>query len=288
MPFKRLSRRGKQFIERVAATSDNLIQGRNNYSLPFTNISNETEFRANIDGVKTNADVAERLKIWFEQYAFLYDLDSNIIAAQTFQESRFRLWNYAGGRSSASGIAQFTMTTMSDVIINRGFTEPRLTDNDIVLLTSGMEKPFQRSSYRLADKNPTIRNRARFNRVVLFQNMLDHTEIMIKVQCNLMRFISNRNNEIAASCLFAYNRGSGLTSETYGDLIKKTKSRFGENYIIEGVNYVNFIFGYLGDQNHTNVKKLDNTVRGFSFGYKIDFTSLADFNTEGTNPILLA
>lgn len=270
---KRLTEEGKKFIRTICSgDSNDKISGKNRYNLPFSTIEDTvTVFTSQaIDHlgkpITSNKQLAEALIYWFDKYAAEYDLDANIIAAQAYQESGYKIWNYAPRPSTASGISQFVGLTFYEVIIRNMGPAPHLSESEKAKLTANLTNPTLQTSY----SNYVIGSDSRNNRVKLFQNIIDNPDLMIKAQCKLMKFISDRNNGLASSALFAYNRGSGYKSQDYLSLVKHVANDKGTAYIQEGVNYVEKIFGYLGDKENTKISTLGKP-KGIWFGYKLDF-----------------
>ena len=279
MSFKKLTNEGKKFIRTITKGDGNsLLTGRNRYTLPFSDLEGiTTTFTSNaLDRfgrpITTNSQLGESLIFWFDFYAKQYDIDANIIAAQAYQESVYKVWNYAA-TSTASGISQFIGITVYDTIIKNRGVSPNFFASEIAKITKNLELPDQLDSYKQRGKgtSPSSRKRARTNRSKLHQNIIDNPDLMIKAQCKLMRTIADRNNRLASNSLFAYNRGSGLRGTTYTEIIRKTSQEKGNEYIKEGIIYVERIFGYLGDKDNTEVS-LPSVVKGIWFGYDIDFT----------------
>lgn len=278
---KKLTEEGKKFIRTVCSgTNSSKLVGKNSYNLPFSTIENtETVFKSNaIDQfgkpIITNNQLAEALIFWFNKYSEIYDLDANIIAAQAYAESAYNVWTYAPKPSSASGISQFIGAAFFDVVIRDFGPEPHFSLEEKNKLTQNIINPTLITSYTKFNTNSDARN----NRKFLHQNIIDNPELMIKAQCKLMKYISNRNNSLASSTLFAYNRGSGYKSNDYLSLVKYVANEKGSDYIKEGINYVEKIFGFLGDKNNTKVANL-NKPTGVWFGYDIDF-NFDNFNAS--------
>lgn len=278
---KKITKSGEEFIREtirkisVSKGEKSMLEGRNSYNLPFSDkIDEQIIWKANVFNLKgnviqNNSQYADFIIESLNKNAENYNLDANILAAQCYAESLFKSWNYAK-TSTASGISQFTMLTVYDGIYEKNF----LNNDEKNLIIKNMVDPSLKTSWIGVDPKNSNENdkiRQRKNRTILFQNIIDNPNIMIKLQCALMRFIANRNDNLASSTLFAYNRGSGLRAESYVKLVEKTAKRFGNEYIVEGVKYVEKIFGFLGDKNNEFIKTLPNDVKGLSFGYKLDF-----------------
>lgn len=278
---KKLTEEGKLFIRTICSGDGNSkIMGKNEWNLPFSTVEDTiTVFTSHaVDHlgkpITTNKQLGEALIFWFDKYATEYDLDANIIAAQAYAESGYNIWTYAGRPSTASGIAQFVGLTFFDVVINNVGATPHLTPSEKAKLTLNVVNPTLKSSY----SNYTIGSDARNNRIKVHQNIIDNPDLMIKAQCKLMKFISNRNNGLASSALFAYNRGSMYKSTDYLSLVKHVTNDKGIEYIDEGVKYVERIFGFLGDRDNKRISSV-NKPKGIWFGYKLDF----DFENFNAN-----
>ena len=298
MAYKELTNYGKDFILANAnyftkKVSDNALLQGNNGALPFSSVETDTGITwtahvTNQNGktITNNTELANYLILLFNKYSNIYDLDANIIAAQAYEESRYRVWTYApnsGYISTASGIAQITMNTLYDII----YTYKFLTNTEVAKITNGMEYPERGGSWRKVlddDKqNSSYITRQKKNRTILHQNMINNPDIIIKAQCALMNFIADRNNNLASSTLFAYSRGSSLQSNNYIQIINTVSKKNSDSYTNDGLNYVEHIFGYLGDKEHIYVTGLDKTIIKHWFGYdNIDFT-FNDFQSDAVS-----
>lgn len=289
MAFKTLTETGKEFIREVIVKISNaqgdtaLIKGKNSYNLPLSDLSNTSVlWVANLTDfngrpITNNIQFGEYIIESFNKNSKLFELDANIIAAQAFQESTFKCWNYAPEYSTASGIGQFLMAAVYDSIYTFKFT----STDEKAKLTLNMEDPDQKASWiGVLTKYTTDERAKQFrNHSILHQNITDNPDIMIKLQCALMGRIGDRNNNLASNSLFAYNRGSSYKADTYSGIINLVSEKKGNEYIKEGVKYVERIFGYLGDKDNTKVN-LPPIVKGLWFGYKnIDF-GFDEFNAN--------
>ena len=284
MSYKTLTNTGKKFIQKICEGDGNsLLSGSNSYKLSFSNDPASTIYTANptINGqpITTNFQLGQVLIQWFNKYAQLYDIDANIVAAQAYIESNYRLWAFPSGngvktpnKSSAQGITQFLSKTFYDVVIgNHGVasrTSTLFTEDEINKLTNGLIDPNLQSSY-IYDPASSTYSTALANRVELFQNIMDNPDLMIKAQCRLIKGISFKSANNAASTLFGYNQGPAYVRGTFTATLKNaepdtlTKARYNE-----GLNYVEKIFRVLGDPNST----VQGKPKGSWFGYDIDFT----------------
>jgi len=221
-----LTEKTKNFI--LSKYNTGILSGKESYALPYSNNSDDTSitYTSSISGTVTTTQFMSQLIEWYNKYGNEYSVNANILAAQTYAESLFKVWRYS--RTGALGISQFVPDTINDRIIKN-------------------------SNFSNEEKNLLLYNivgdiDSRSNRVQLHQNIIDNPEIMIKGQAVLMNFIMNRNNLLAASSLFAYNRGSSYQSKTYSGLIAHVKTKKGATYCVEGLNYVEKIFNLLSNE----------------------------------------
>lgn len=291
MAFKPLTKKGENFIlNRCLADgvySDSKFFGKRKFALPKSNNPSSITYTAvPVDEANkpiTTAELlAKNLISWFNRYSQLYLLDANIIAAQSYAESGYNLWIYSDG--GAMGLTQFLDTAFYDTIIKN----KNEFQDEIEILTQGLQGDTTDvrhyiPNYSTRDKKivstPATTAVAKQNRPLLFQNIINNPRIMIKAQCYIMSFIGQRNNNLAASTLFAYNRGGYLRSSSYDDIIDKTQKKYGKEYIKEGLNYVNKIFNLLAG-------KEPNIPVGF--GYDIDFTDASLNNQSMSESVLIS
>lgn len=297
MGYKKITKKGEDFMYSIAEKNgyDGLIKGKNNYEIPFINDPNKRNMilEANIfddDGnlITNNKTYIEYIIKKYNYYGKLYDLDANILSAQAFVESGFKVWNYAKYPSSAFGLSQFSILTLFDVAINnRPIAKPNFTDSEIEKLIKNITNPFDKTSYLIGNKEYLDSNSSNFNRLYdarenrynLLLNGINNPDLMIKAQCKYVKFIANRNFNLASNTLFAYNRGSSYKSDTYVDIINKVRKDKGNDYIKEGVKYVEKIFGVLADRyNEVTIIKPINKW----FGYKLDMNK-NNFNGYNAN-----
>lgn len=276
---------GEKFIKYVCGISldgnnpknkpedDNLLRG-NAGPMPSSDDGSgnlvDKEWFANIKNnkgeiIKTNEELAPLLIEWFNKWGKEYNLDPNILAAQAYIESGYRMWVY-NKVSTASGLNQFTMDTVYSVIVNNFSTvTPQISTSEIHKITLNLENALQKSSYFPQGNQSTII--ARKNRPILHQNIIDNPKIMIKAQARYMKYFSNESNKLASTSLFCYNRGSKYIAATYTESIEKAKKDKGEEYIPEGLNYVLKIFGVLGDKNNNLIPIKNYKPQKEWFGY---------------------
>lgn len=292
--FVELTQKGKDFITNVCSNaSDNeLLYGKSSYKINDISDKNynpngvlpycipetlSTKYWTckpkNSSGnvITTNEELGEMLIKWFNLYSKQYDLDANIIAAQSYVESGYVLWNYPL-TSSASGIGQFISSAVFEIIISNN--DKSFTTSEIGLLTKNMTGD-------LSDINSFVvsNTQGRKNRPFLHQNICDNPQIMIKAQCSYMNRIAKRTDGIASSTLFGYSRGPGYVYPSYTKSIKNTVNKKNESYVTEGINYVERIFNILGNPKYIYFKNLKKY--GY-FGYdQLNITdTFNSFNAE--------
>jgi len=179
-------------------------------------------------------EYGENLIKWFDEYSSFYGLDANIIAAQCYAESGYKVKVFSKykGNINAMGISQFVLLTLNERLFTRR-DKNLITDEDVKAIVGDIELIYDK----------------RFNTAVLpgserkkiLDNVGKNPNIMIKLQCNYMSQIGDFNKGLASTSLFVYNRGGyGRKHENYGEAIKKCKID-----ITEGVNYVDKIFNNL-------------------------------------------
>lgn len=285
--MKKLTKTGENFIRTICSGIDNtLISGKYEYNLPFSTIQDtSTTFTSNAidhlgNPINSNEQLGEALIFWYNQYAKLNNLDANVLAAQGYEESRYRLWHYAR-RDSGSGVSDFISKRVYRHIVNsenpetiEAMTALRFTDDEINKITNGLTEPEVKTSYvyRGYGVNFESSQIAINNRVQLHQNIIDNPEIMIKAQSNVMGEIAQRNVGLTANILFAYDRDYLLSANSYAEILDQSGRRFGDTYTKFGIDYVERIFRYLGDENNNKVNKKLDKPKGVWFGFDIDFT----------------
>lgn len=286
MPYKELTETGKKFIKHIVNIApNNLLLEGNNGLLPFSNETDKNKiWKANLiwtgeenderngTPITTNTQFGEYLIMLFELYSFKYNLDTNIIAAQAYQNSKYRCWYYTNSTiiSTESGISQLVMNVIYDIL----YIKKRVTDSEINSITNGMIDPNFKTSWRfvLNEKYTNIDDETlqKANRSILHQNMINNPQIVIKMQCVLMDYISDRNANLASSSLFAYNIDVESISNNYIEIINEFAKKNGDNEANKGIKYVEQIFGYLGDKDNMFVTNLDKSTIGYWFAYSID------------------
>jgi hypothetical protein len=286
MAFKPLTKKGQEFIfNRCLANSafgNNRFTGKRKFALPKSTLSNSTVFTATpVDEsntpIQTPEELAKNLISWFNRYSELYLLDANIIAAQAYAESGYNLWIYSEG--GAMGISQLLDSAIFETIV-KNRKEFQVEYDELTTGLSGDTTDIRNYIPSYGTRDGKVKSTqdtialAKRNRAKLFQNIINMPKIMIKMQCHLMNFIGQRNNNLASSSLYAYNRGGYLTSTSYDDMIIKTQKRYGDEYIKEGLIYVNRIFNLLGGV---------EPLIPIGFGYDVNYThaDLQGFALDG-------
>lgn len=232
-----LTQSGCDFIRDYCKKNYNtLISGKNKYGLPYSRYAYDVDkkwiSKAKYDGKSIdNGDMLGNALIdWYNKYGELFKIDPNILAAQAYAESGYKLWNYAK-TSTASGISQFIKSTVKEIIINNKFniTDILFTEDEIVAITKDVD---------------LINYENISNRHQLHQNITDNPEIMIKAQFIYMNYIGNKCDYLASSSLFGYNRGHAFVKKNYKDSIISA-AKYKLYYEIEGIGYVDKIFKFL-------------------------------------------
>jgi hypothetical protein len=294
MSRPRLTNRGKEYINFYVKNPDrglfrslinqdptfSVLRGRRSFGLPYSNIEeqqiifNAVPIDNNNNPITTIDQYVSSLIGWFDEFGAQFGVDSNILAAQAYVESGYITWNYSP--TGALGISQFTTATIFDRIVNSG----QFTQAEKDAITLNLEVPLEPQSYtrNASSSSNETRARATRNRDILHRNVYNNTRIMIKAQASLMAFIRDRNANYASSSLFAYNRGSGLQSNNFSEIIRntinrkpnKTSPNNPNQYIQEGLTYVERIFNILGT----------NDGNGQSFGFGPDGLNVINFDED--------
>lgn len=280
MAYKRLTEKGKKFIKHVVSTQSNKLSGKQTmagvdfsryfdvFDLPQDTDTNNFEWKMRRNSMSID-EYGNNLIKWFDKYAEEYDLDANILAAQTYIESLFKIWVFSNKRNkkttkpyfpAALGLAQFVPPTIYENI-------NALSDEEILKLTYGLT-----SNYVNIFNNDSSNSNAIMNIPILLQNLIDNPELMIKMQTHYMSLCADQADGLASSALIGYNRGSGLISRiSYSETIYNIKQygvkKDNPNYYQEGIDYVYKVFSVLGDEN--NNSGFNGKPKGYYFGYDI-------------------
>lgn len=285
MATTKLTEKGEAFIRsKVNGSNKSYLQGTATAVLPYCYPLTQTSkvwtsnplINGGIDypnGIRTNDQLATALIKWYNKYADdeHFSMDANILAAQGYEESALKIWNYAIN-SSASGISQFVARTFYESIIKN--KRGNFTDTEIIALTTNMSGYTYQSGVTPPINPFVVDNKlGRYNRPILHQNIIDNPEIMIKAQAEYMKWISTRCNSVASCTLFGYSRGPYLAynNDSYNDWINAAITKIKSGYEKEGITYVYRIFKNL----YTN------------FGYsELNITDLAAKNFDSFNSTL--
>jgi soluble lytic murein transglycosylase-like protein len=205
-------------------SSTSMVQGKFNYILPRSNVSDaSTIYKSN--KYKNNGEWKSQFKKSISEYSKLYDIDPNVILAQIFGESGFKVWAYSP--TGAIGITQFIPSTLHDIAITNSGTGVKFTQSEIDRLLVGIPN---------TDKN-TFSSRS--YRMQVFQNAMDNPDLMIKAQCRYMKQLSAKSNNLLSTTLFAYNRGDLFAKKNYLEAYYAAKKyNGGTGYEKEGISYV--------------------------------------------------
>jgi predicted chitinase len=267
MPYKPLTKNGEKFIIDAINKNGDSIKGSYPFALGRSKEVADTIYVANSKFQNTpitdNSSLATALISWFNLYSEQYLLDSNIIAAQTYVESNFKLWEYSNSgdafKSSAMGISQLYDNDIWGLFTSNG-TEvdvPKNQDlfldlknlifNNLVGDLTDVRNiiPYQHNS------TPATNEIALGNRKQLFQNIMNNPESMILTQCRFMSEIGERNNNLASSSLFSYSTNGYIESKTYNEIINNASKLTLD--VKPGMDYVNKIFKILGGKYKTDL-----------------------------------
>jgi len=266
--YSGLTQAGKAFISKVCSNTDrSLLDGKSNYKindissnlynpngvLPFCNPPTPptkiwySDAKYNGKNIQNNRELGIALIDWFDKYGKIFEMNANIIAAQAWAESAYKIWNYPL-TSTASGISQFAMPALFDVIIsNKYATKPeyQFTVDEIAAISKN-------TTGNTKDDYDISKPQGKKNRPILHQNIIDNPEIMIKAQYAYMKYISTRTKGMASSALFGYNRGHAYAKPSYTQSINSAIISEAEGYEKEGIDYVWKIFQLLGNQNYNS------------------------------------
>lgn len=259
--YTKLTDIGKKFITHVCDVDGRtLLEGKNGI-LPFCQPpSTDVVWSSNAkyDGViiADNRKLGIALIKWFDYYGDIFQMDANVIAAQSYVESSYNIWWYLD-KSTASGIAQINSIDIYAIVVNNRYAEKelyRFSDIEISAITKNwIGNKYDPNTYNMEF------DAGRTNRAILHQNMIDNPEIMIKAQYCYMKYISNKCKGVASSTLFGYCIGNDVVFPSYSKSISSAKNKYGNDYELTGINYVYDVFRILGD-------KENDSKHGY-FGY---------------------
>jgi len=294
----KITDQGKKFIDKVIDDGGNSLLKGNNGILPFSDDGNgesiDTEWTVNskFNGNElTTSNLKDALIKWFEDAGEDYGLDPNVLAAQCYVESGFKLWWY-DKKTTKSGINGFTMSMIYSVIVdNFSNVEPKMFDMEKASIINNLKFPLSSTSYQPTSGNKNTKNVARLNRSILHQNIINNPDVMIKAQARYMRYLSNNSAKLVSTSLFCYNRGTNFLANTYSRAIEKSKKNDTQQELTEGLNYVLKVFGVLGDTINLIKASFNKKYKPkyYSFGYNNLFitnneSDLNNYPNDNFNP----
>lgn len=292
--FKPLTKDGEAFI-RTVLLSGNTFSGSLPFPLGRSLDSSNTIYSAHpkYQGVEIVDSITygNALIFWFNQYSGNHSLDANIIAAQVFIESGYKLWEYSNSgdvkKTSGMGIAQMYDNEIWDIFFTNTKEEVPLQidqsiyddqKNIIGLNLSGDLNDIRSIIPYLDNATAETNAIALANRSQLFQNIMNNPEIIIRELCRFMSEIGERNNNLAAASLFAYYVNPYLTSNTYNEVINNAAN---SNLAVKpAMDYVEKIFKVLGG-------KYKAKYKGFGKDYVYDLTLNDQANKNLSSTIVI-
>lgn len=279
-----ITQNGKNFIRRICEKEGNKLLSGNNGILPYSDGGNGQAINQTwtvnaeyLGNPLTINNIANALISWFEEAGDLYELDPNILAAQAYIESGYKLWWYDGAnkKNTKSGINGFSMSMVYSIIVDNFSTvRPEISVFEIATIIENLEAGVSSTSYQPTSGNENTKLISRRNRSILHQNIINNPKIMIKAQARYMRYLSDNCDKLASTSLFCYNRDDAYMASTYSRAIQKLKKARGvkndsDPYLKEGLDYVLKVFGVLGDKSNNLQVFKSNQYKpsGYYFGY---------------------
>lgn len=289
-----LTQKGKDFIEQVVKLGGGSLLEGNNGPLPFSDDGTGKEVDKTwivsavaSDGKPLNTtNLAKSLQVWFQKYADMYELDPNILAAQAYVESGYRLWYYSD-KTTASGLLQFDMLDIFSLVVNNFgaggplyWSEENLTAfKPLNVIVDDIEQELAITSYQPDKGAPGTKNLAKKNRTILHQNIIDNPEYMIKAQARYMRYFAENCSKLASTSLLCFKAGNDYVTSTYSRSIEKLLKKYDNDKtnptVTDALNYVLTVWGVLGDEKNRifGGKKTEYKPSGYYFGYDDIFTT---------------
>ena len=299
MAYFPITEKGEEFIHYVCdKTGTNNLSG--NYGpMPYTYPLIKTKIWEsnalyppdNKRKIANGIELAEAIIYWYNFYAEKFQLDANVLAAQAFCESSYKLWIYAPFspnsqqptvyQSTASGLNQIITTTAWSIIIGNTVNNTlcSFTTEEIAKITKGfvgnpipqpnLETSWQVGLYLSGPPQPSVQI-GWANRPIYHQNAIDNPDIMIKAQCAYIKNIANKCNSLTSSTIMCYYQGE-YEKKSYPETIAAVQAgAAGTKGATAGINYVLKIFGVLGDKdNFLAAQGLERKYKpaGYYFGY---------------------
>jgi N-acetyl-anhydromuramyl-L-alanine amidase AmpD len=299
-----ITQEGKKFITQVVALEgDKLLQGTNG-PLPFSDDGTGNKVNKTwvvnataSDGKSLNvSNLAQSLIDWFQKYGDMYELDPNILAAQAYVESGYRLWYYSK-TTTASGLLQFKMLDIFSLVINNfGAGGPLYWSEEnlnayrpLSSIVNGLEQELAVSSYEPDSGAPGTKTVASKNRAILHQNIIDNPQYMIKAQARYMRYFAENCGKLASTSLLCFRAGAKYATDTYSRSIEKLLKDYDNDVnnptVKNALDYVLTVWGVLGDKNN---RIFDGKIpkykpQGYYFSYD-DLFKTASMNDLSTYP----
>jgi len=240
-----LTNEGKKFIRQSLASQKNKING----VIAHVNTDGSIPTLSK-DTVITESNYGDVLVALIDYYSAKYELDANVVAANIYTESKFRLDAINSG--NAMGIVQMRPITIMEIIIKPDAYKSveLLSQDSIDRITNGLSKPYSTAS--LSSEMSKLR-----------KNVIENPDVMIQASCRLLKVLSNACDDMVSSAIFCYNFGQKPAAPTYAAVMKN-----GGN-AKESLNHVLKVFGALGDDTG-NILPIgaEPLMRKFSFGYK--------------------
>ena len=159
-----------------------------------------------------------------ESSALEFDIDANILAANTYVESNFKFWEYSS--TGALGISQITRVKWADFLNIFSIDDKNKKFDGIV-----------QSPEEVKNKNKKRK---------LKQNILNNPEICIRYQAFILSRNANACNNLASVTLISYNQGEKYLAKTLEDSLNKLINDTKADYR-QAVNHVIRVFGHLQD-----------------------------------------
>lgn len=291
--FKTITPQGIEFIKWVCSGVDkngsNKLSGKYPYNMKDGGIRANELVTANIidhNGrtITNTSQYADAIIYWYNKYGEEFNINPNVLAAQGYQESAYKAYAYPES-STAMGISQFTVDTIHQYIINN--FSGAFTESEIAKITNGIT-PIAGNSIKYK-RNYIVSNEwprsdaevAIANKPILFRNVINNLDIMIKVQANYLRVISDFNNNIVASALSLYyagpkigkrngkiftNIGNGNGTTNFGAVVDALNSGYPSNRLNEALTYSRLIIDLLSNNR--------SGVGGRGFGFIVDRTKI--------------
>jgi hypothetical protein len=289
MGNKTITTEGRNFIINIC-TKTSVISGSMKWNMVDGPIRKNEIVNSNIifnnNKITTGLQYANALIYWFELYGKEFNIDPNVLAAQAYEESSYRVFAYAS-TSTAMGLTQFTVPTIQDDIIKNKFGV--FNDNEINKIlkntfptTEGYDDEKTFNVIRGEDTNRSISNedQANFalnNKRNLYQNVVDNPDIMIKAQAAFLRDNANKHNNLTASALILYFAGAGKVKPTnnFGAVVDALLKRYPDGRLEDGLDYVRKIFNRLGRSKNGN----------FGYGKKVNLDPPINYNEIAGNDL---